>query len=163
MTRAGSTVKINRSETGKSTTSRENDRENGSAKLYVCRARSRDMPPVAKSPDAHLPLRPVEFEILLTLASGERHGYAILQEIAERSDGALQLETGTMYRALRRLVETGLVRPASHKTTREADDERRRYYAITALGARVATAEADRMARLVATARLARLLSQPST
>jgi len=121
------------------------------------------MPPAATSSDAHLPLRPVEFEILLTLATGERHGYAILQEIAERSDGALQLETGTMYRALRRLVDDGLVRPAARKTTRESDDERRRYYAITALGARVASAEADRMARLVATARLARLLPHTAT
>ncbi|MEP6835684.1 MAG: PadR family transcriptional regulator [Gemmatimonas sp.] len=116
------------------------------------------MTPSVVSPEAHPPLRPVEFEILLTLANGERHGYAILQEIAERSRGELQPETGTMYRALRRLVEGGLVRPAARKTAREDDDERRRYYAITALGARVATAEADRMARLVATARLARLL-----
>jgi DNA-binding PadR family transcriptional regulator len=112
--------------------------------------------------DAHLPLRPVEFEILLTLANGERHGYAILQEIAERSEGAVELETGTMYRALRRLVESGLARPAARRITREAEDERRRYYAITALGARVAAAEATRMARLVATARAARLLPQPA-
>lgn len=132
-------------------------------KPYVCGARSGGMTPTATSPEAHLPLRPVEFEILLTLASGERHGYAILQEIAERTDGALQLETGTMYRALRRLVDGGLVRPAARKAARDSDDERRRYYAITALGARVATAEADRMARLVATARLARLLPQSAT
>lgn len=121
------------------------------------------MSPAALKPNAHLPLRPVEFEILLTLAAGERHGYAILQEIAERSEGTLQLETGTMYRALRRLVEGGLVRPAARKATREDDDERRRYYAITALGARVATAEADRMVRLVASARLVRLLPQAAT
>ncbi|MEO7998600.1 MAG: helix-turn-helix transcriptional regulator, partial [Gemmatimonadaceae bacterium] len=69
------------------------------------------MSPSASSPESHLPLRPVEFEILLTLANGERHGYAILQEIADRSDGALQLETGTMYRALKRLVDAGLARP----------------------------------------------------
>lgn len=116
------------------------------------------MSPTASNPESHLPLRPVEFEILLTLASGERHGYAILQEISDRSDGALQLETGTMYRALKRLVEAGLARPSARKVTRESEDERRRYYAITALGARVAAAEADRMSKLVATARLARLL-----
>lgn len=124
------------------------------------RARSSRMSPTAASHEEHLPLRPVEFEILLALAAGERHGYAILQEIADRSDGAMQLETGTMYRALRRLVEAGLVRPAARKSARDAEDERRRYYAITALGARVAAAEADRMARLVATARSARLLPQ---
>jgi DNA-binding PadR family transcriptional regulator len=108
--------------------------------------------------DEHLPLRPVEFEILLTLAQGERHGYAILQEIAERTEGAMQLETGTMYRAIKRLVDAGFVRPSSRKPSRDSDDERRRYYAITALGARVASAEADRMARLVASARKAKLL-----
>lgn len=120
------------------------------------------MPLSNSSVDAHLPLRPVEFEILLTLANGERHGYAILQEISERSDGALELETGTMYRALKRLVEAGLARPAARRTTRESEDERRRYYAITALGARVATAEATRMAKLVASARAAKLLPIPS-
>ncbi|MGV3710714.1 MAG: PadR family transcriptional regulator [Gemmatimonas sp.] len=116
----------------------------------------------AASPDEYLPLRPVEFEILLTLAVGERHGYAILQEIAERTEGALQLETGTMYRAIKRLVDAGFVKPSSRKATRDSDDERRRYYAITALGARVASAEADRMARLVASARKARLLPHGS-
>lgn len=131
-------------------------------KPYVRRARSCSMPLSNSSVDVHLPLRPVEFEILLTLAHGERHGYAILQEIAERSDGTLELETGTMYRALRRLVEAGLARPAARKVTRESEDERRRYYAITALGARVAAAEATRMARLVASARAARLLPLPS-
>ncbi|MEP6763880.1 MAG: PadR family transcriptional regulator [Gemmatimonadaceae bacterium] len=120
------------------------------------------MPPSAHQVDEHLPLRPVEFEILLTLAHGERHGYAIIQEVSERSDGALQLETGTMYRALRRLVEAGLARPTARKQAEESEDERRRYYAITALGARVASAEATRMARLVAAARSARLLPNPS-
>lgn len=118
------------------------------------------MTPSAPAAGDFLPLRPVEFEILLTLAAGERHGYAILQEVADRSDGALQLETGTMYRALRRLVDAGFVRPAARRPARDADDERRRYYAITALGSRVATAEAERMARLVASARQAKLLPQ---
>lgn len=131
-------------------------------KPYVRRARSCGMPSSNTSVDEHLPLRPVEFEILLTLAQGERHGYAILQEISERSDGAVELETGTMYRALRRLVEAGMVRPAARRATRDSDDERRRYYAITALGARVAAAEAARMDRLVANARAARLLPLPS-
>jgi len=106
-------------------------------------------------------LRPVEFEILLTLAEGERHGYAILQAIEARSDGALRLETGTMYRALRRLVEGGLVAPTERRPHDEHDDERRRYYAITALGKRVAATEAARMARLVAAARAARLIPIP--
>jgi len=104
------------------------------------------------------PLRPVEFEILLSLAHGERHGYAILQDIEARSDGATRLETGTMYRALRRLVEGGLVSPTERRPHDDADDERRRYYAISAAGRRVASAEAARMARLVASARAARLI-----
>ena len=106
-------------------------------------------------------LRPVEFEILLTLADGERHGYAILQAIEARRDGAGRLETGTMYRALRRLVEGGLVAPTDRRPRDEHDDERRRYYAIAALGKRVAATEAARMARLVAAARAARLIPIP--
>ena len=116
------------------------------------------MPARPPDPAEQLPLRPVEFEILLTLAHGERHGYAILQETEARGEGALHLETGTMYRALRRLVQAGLVAPTERRPRAEDDDERRRYYAITSLGRRVAAAEAARMARLVAAARAARLI-----
>jgi DNA-binding PadR family transcriptional regulator len=115
-----------------------------------------------QSPDEFLPLRPVEFEILLTLAHGERHGYAILQETAARSEGALRLETGTMYRALRRLVQGGLAAPTKRRAPQDGGDERRRYYEITALGRRVAAAEATRMARLVSDARAAHLLPLPA-
>ena len=107
---------------------------------------------------AYLPLRPVEFEILLTLAHGERHGYAIIQETEARSGGSIVLETGTMYRALRRLVADGLAKPTARRPVDDSGDERRRYYAITALGRQVAAAEAERMARLIAVARAARLL-----
>jgi DNA-binding PadR family transcriptional regulator len=109
-------------------------------------------------------LRPIEFEILLTLAHGERHGYAIIQETEARSGGTLVLETGTLYRALRRLVDTGLVKPAARRTAEDcddashSDDERRRYYAITARGRRAASDEAVRMARLVSAARAVNLL-----
>jgi DNA-binding PadR family transcriptional regulator len=110
-------------------------------------------------PETHLPLRPVEFEILLTLAEGERHGYAIIQETEARSDGAIRLETGTLYRALRRLGSIGLVKPTSRRAVaNDADEERRRYYAITGLGRAVAAAEAARLLRLVTAARGARLL-----
>ena len=97
----------------------------GGIETYVRGARGWTMTLSNSSVDVHLPLRPVEFEILLTLARGERHGYAILREIAERSEGAVELETGTMYRALRRLVEVGLTRPAARRVTRESNDERR--------------------------------------
>ncbi|HEY4132818.1 MAG TPA: PadR family transcriptional regulator [Gemmatimonadaceae bacterium] len=113
------------------------------------------MPPI---PEAALPLRPVEFEILLTLAEGERHGYAIIQETETRSGGEIRLETGTLYRALRRLVAARLVKPTVRRPATDDGDERRRYYAITPLGRHVAVTEAARMARLVAAARAARLL-----
>ncbi|MGQ0649345.1 MAG: PadR family transcriptional regulator [Gemmatimonadaceae bacterium] len=103
-------------------------------------------------------MRPIEFQILLTLASGERHGYAIIQDIQARPDGALAVETGTLYRALQRLVEQELVRPTEPRRTIADDDERRRYYAITSAGRRAAAAEARRMASLVDSARAARLI-----
>ena len=102
-------------------------------------------------------MRPIEFEILLSLAAGTRHGYAIIQDIAARSDGAVQVETGTLYRALQRLVEHGLVSPTAPRAGAD-DDERRRYYAITADGRRAASAEAARMAALVDRARATRLI-----
>jgi DNA-binding PadR family transcriptional regulator len=115
------------------------------------------VPPPPHAPES-LPLRPVEFEILLTLCQGERHGYAIIQETGERSGGTLRLETGTLYRALRRLVADGLVRPGARRPAEDLADERRRYYAITPRGRRVAAVEATRLARLVAAARAAHLL-----
>jgi DNA-binding PadR family transcriptional regulator len=101
-------------------------------------------------------LRPIEFEILLTLAAGERHGYAIIQETERRTDGQVRLETATLYRALKRLVDIGYVAPTDPRPG--GGDERRRYYALTATGRRVAVAEAGRLARLVASARAARLI-----
>jgi DNA-binding PadR family transcriptional regulator len=104
-------------------------------------------------------LRPVEFHILLALAGDERHGYAILQEIARLTDGDLDVEPGTLYRALRRMLADGWVSETARRPAADVDDERRRYYRLTPLGRRVATAEADRLARLLAIARAHRLLS----
>ena len=101
-------------------------------------------------------MRPIEFEILLSLAAGTRHGYAIIQDIEARGTGVSAVETGTLYRALQRLLEQGWVAPSE---PRAADgDERRRYYAITPDGRRAAAAEAHRMAALVDRARAARLI-----
>ena len=104
-------------------------------------------------------MRPIEFEILLTLAAGERHGYALIQAIeSARADGST-VETGTLYRALQRLAEQDFVR--QHTPARQSagdEDERRRYYAITPAGRRAARQEAERMATLVDGARAARLL-----
>jgi DNA-binding PadR family transcriptional regulator len=99
-------------------------------------------------PERFLPLAPVWFEILLALATDDLHGYAVMQEVARRSSGAVTLHPGSLYRALARLVEDGLIveldaRPAS------GDDERRRYYQITSLGRAVARAETERLRALV--------------
>jgi DNA-binding PadR family transcriptional regulator len=105
---------------------------------------------------ALLPLRPVEFHILLALAEGDLHGYAIRQEAAQRSGGEVLLEPGTLYRALRRLLEAGLV--AERRPDGADTDERRRTYRLTDLGRRAAAAEAERMAELVTAARRRRLV-----
>ena len=107
---------------------------------------------------AFLPLRPVEFQVLLVLADGDLHGYGIIRETERRTEGELILEPGTLYRALRRMVAAGLVNEAARKPVSDSDDERRRYFAITELGRKVAAAEATRMERLVAAARHSALL-----
>lgn len=109
--------------------------------------------------DVHLPLTPVAFEILLALADGEQHGYRIMQEVEARSGGGVTLHAGTLYRALARLLESGLIEELD---ARPADDhdERRRYYRLTAMGIGVAKAETDRLASQVASARARRLLKR---
>jgi DNA-binding PadR family transcriptional regulator len=110
-----------------------------------------------RSVEQFLPLRPVEFEILLSLAVGDRHGYGIIQDAEARGLGAA-LDVGTLYRALRRLQEQGLINPSGRATASDAQDERRNYYGITALGRRVARAEAKRLQALTRAARLSGLL-----
>lgn len=112
-----------------------------------------------RDPNDFTPLRPVEFEVLLVLTGGESHGYGIIKEAEERSGGANRIETGTLYRALRRLTSAGLVRPTDRRPTPELDDERRRYFAITAFGREVAATEARRLASQLDVARARALLS----
>ena len=81
-------------------------------------------------------LRPVEFHILLALAADERHGYGLLQEVAALTDGELQLEPGTLYRALHRMLKDGWVVESSRRPAADQDDERRRYYRLTPAGRR---------------------------
>jgi DNA-binding PadR family transcriptional regulator len=99
-------------------------------------------------PRAHLPLKPVDLELLLALADEERHGYGLVQAIAAHTNGLVTLDPGNLYRVIKRLLESGLVAEADH---RDADDagERRRYYRITPLGGRVLAAELDRLRALV--------------
>ena len=88
-------------------------------------------------------LRPVEFHILISLATGERHGYGIIRDIEARGEAAVP-DVGTMYWALARMVENGLIEAASRRSAPDAGDERRNYYRITDTGLQVARAEARR-------------------
>jgi DNA-binding PadR family transcriptional regulator len=107
--------------------------------------------------DSRPPLRPVEFHILLSLAAGERHGYGIIQDIQERGDVPAP-DVGTMYRALARMVEAGLIEAAARRAAPDAGDERRNYYRITRAGRDVAAAEARRLEALMRAARQGGLL-----
>lgn len=102
--------------------------------------------------DRFLPLTPVVFEIALALAAGERHGYEIMQEVERRSDGQVVLHSGTLYRALGRLLDQGLIEELDERPG-DNGDERRRYYRLTALGQAVARAEVERLAGQVSAAR----------
>jgi DNA-binding PadR family transcriptional regulator len=101
-----------------------------------------------------LPLQPTTFHILLTLTDEERHGYAIILEVARRTQGELKLSAGTLYRSIQRMVDSGLITETRNRPAPEMDDERRRYYRITPLGKAVAEAEAGRLRDLLKMARL---------
>ena len=107
--------------------------------------------------DKHLPLRRVEFHILLSLAAGERHGYGIIRDIETRGEPSVP-DVGTMYRALARMVEAGLIEAAARRPGPDTGDERRNYYRITSMGLRVARAEARRLEALMRAARAGGLL-----
>jgi DNA-binding PadR family transcriptional regulator len=104
-------------------------------------------------PERFLPLTPVVFEIALALAAGERHGYEIMQDVERRTDGKISLHPGTLYRALGRLLDQGLIEELDERPAAGEDDERRRYYKLTPLGQAVARAEVERLASQVTAAR----------
>lgn len=104
-------------------------------------------------PEALLPLTPAVFHIMLSLADGERHGYSILREIERYTSGALKLGPTTLYRSIRQMLAAGLIEEAEERPDPTLDDERRRYYRLTAFGRQVALAETRRLERLVAMAR----------
>jgi DNA-binding PadR family transcriptional regulator len=118
------------------------------------------MPP---DPRTFLPLRPAELVLLLVLMDGEQHGYALARAIETRSDGTIVLKPGNLYRVIQRLVDDGLVAESEHRPAPDADDERRRYYRITPLGGRVATAEVRRLHALLATDPVRALVPRGST
>jgi DNA-binding PadR family transcriptional regulator len=111
---------------------------------------------------AFLPLTPVAFEILLALADGDQHGYAVMLDVERRTGGAITLHAGSLYRALNRLLESGLITELEERPERARDDERRRYYRLTPRGLDVARGEARRLERLVEAARQRQLLPRRS-
>jgi len=113
-----------------------------------------------KDPRSFLPLSPLAFQVLLSLSDESRHGYAIIQEIAERTAGVISMRTGTMYLLLQRMVADGLIEEAVSRPKADEDDERRRYYVPTALGRAVATAEARRLETIVSQARSKQVLGR---
>jgi DNA-binding PadR family transcriptional regulator len=110
-------------------------------------------------PDDLLPLPPATFHILLSLAVEDRHGYAIIQDVATRTGGAVKLSAGTLYRSIQRMLEQDLLEELRTRPAPEDDDERRRYYRITPFGEAVARAEARRLASLVKLARATGLVT----
>jgi DNA-binding PadR family transcriptional regulator len=108
--------------------------------------------------NAQTPLTPAMFNVLLTLADGDKHGYAILKEVEEQTDGEVQLSTGTLYGIIKRLLAEGLICELRTRPAAEVDDQRRRYYRLTEEGRHLAVAEAERLEKLLARARSKRLI-----
>lgn len=116
----------------------------------------------APDPGAFLPLSPPAFHLLAALAERELHGWAIVKAVASATDGRLRLSSGTLYGLIKRLLRDGLIAESSERPPAHWDDERRRYYALTPLGRRVARAEAERMRRAVEVAASHLSLPRPS-
>ena len=106
-----------------------------------------------KPVQSFLPLTPAVFHILLTLADGEAHGYAMMREVTRRSAGSVRLGPGTLYGAIGRLLEDGIIEESEERPDPQMDDTRRRYYRLTKLGGSVLAAETERLADLVKAAR----------
>ena len=111
----------------------------------------------SKERERLLPLPPAVFQILVALADQDRHGYAIMQDVAARTDRRMKLSPGTLYGSIKRMLDDGLIVEAEERPDPDEDDERRRYYRLTRFGRDVAQAEADRLATLLRQARAAGL------
>jgi DNA-binding PadR family transcriptional regulator len=104
-------------------------------------------------PDSLLPLPTAVFHILIALADRNRHGYSIMQDVAARTGGKVQLSAGTLYSSIRRMLEQGLIEELANSPDPSSSDERRRYYRLTRFGKRVAAEEVERLNALVQQAR----------
>jgi DNA-binding PadR family transcriptional regulator len=105
------------------------------------------------TPDSLLPLPTAVFHILIALAERDRHGYSIMQDVAARTGGKVQLSAGTLYSSIRRMLEQGLIEELAESPDPSSTDERRRYYRLTRFGKRAAVAEVERLTSLVQQAR----------
>jgi DNA-binding PadR family transcriptional regulator len=121
--------------------------------------RRRSAPEDPSSP----PLPPAVFQILVALADQDRHGYAIMQDVAARTGGQMKLSPGTLYGSIKRMLEEGLIEELEERPDPDEDDERRRYYRLTRSGREVAEAEAARLTTLLRQARAAGLTPRRST
>lgn len=110
-----------------------------------------------------LALTPAMFQVLLALGDDEKHGYAILKDVEDQTGGELKLSTGTLYAMIKRLVSEGVIKECRNRPPADQDDQRRRYYRLTALGRELVVAEAERLERLVAAAREKHLLRRLRT
>ena len=111
-------------------------------------------------PEKNGPLTPAVFHILLALADGERHGYAIMQEVAHNTNGQMEMGPGTLYGTIKRLLAADLIEESDERPDPKLDDERRRYYRLNPSGQRVLLAEVNRMNNLVKVARSKQLVKQ---
>jgi DNA-binding PadR family transcriptional regulator len=117
----------------------------------------------ASSPKKSLPLTPAAFHILLALADGENHGYAIMREVAVHTHGSMRLGPGTLYGTIKRMLADGWIEESDERPDPQLDDERRRYYRLTGVGQKLVRAEAERLEQLVNIARGKRLLRTPKS
>ena len=116
-----------------------------------------------RDPDSLLPLTPGMFQVLIALADGEKHGYAIIKEVARRTAGEVALSAGTLYTIVRRFVQEGVIAESAERPDPALDDERRRYYRLTDFGRKVARAEAARMETALGMARAKKLIPKVRT
>jgi DNA-binding PadR family transcriptional regulator len=111
------------------------------------------MTEVLQNPDEFLPLTPAVFNILLALADGEKHGYGIMQEVEANTKGQVLMGPGTLYGSIKRMLQADLIEESDERADPNMDDQRRRYYKLTALGRRTLRMEAERLASQVQIAR----------
>ncbi len=114
-----------------------------------------------RDPESLLPLTPGMFQVLIALADGDKHGYAIIKEVDRRSDGQISLSAGTLYTIIRRFEQEGVIAESAARPDPSLDDERRRYYKLTEFGRDVARAEGRRMENALGMAREKNLIPKP--